>query len=210
MNRGVNISFAAFLTLCACGGGTSTWPRGKVPFVAIGFTPDEYATIYTAMIKWQLASGGRVQFLDVLLTDAPDGVDALVIIKTPPAPAALTNRIGYNNGSSVFLPDGFTERIVLHELGHVLGLIDEQSREDRDLFVRVLWENIPPALVTGWMYQDSILYDVREFPYDYLSVMHYHKIEAGIDWTSTPGPMGSDNISIIDAIKIQYLYEGAE
>ena len=32
--------------------------------------------------------------------------------------------------------------VVLHELLHTLGLWHEQSRLDRDRYVRILWENI--------------------------------------------------------------------
>ena len=32
--------------------------------------------------------------------------------------------------------------VVLHELLHTLGLWHEQSRLDRDQYVRILWENI--------------------------------------------------------------------
>ena len=35
--------------------------------------------------------------------------------------------------------------IVLHELLHVLGLWHEQSRQDRERYVRILWQNILPG-----------------------------------------------------------------
>ncbi|XP_039292598.1 astacin-like metalloendopeptidase [Nilaparvata lugens] len=71
-------------------------------------------------------------------------------------------------------PDCFKHAgTIQHELLHVLGLLHEQARPDRDQHVKVLWQNIddkhksdfgkaPPSMVTT--------YDV---PYDMFSVMHY-------------------------------------
>lgn len=37
---------------------------------------------------------------------------------------------------------------ILHELGHVLGYFHEQSRPDRDQYIRVLTQNIKPEQST--------------------------------------------------------------
>ncbi|VDO83028.1 unnamed protein product [Heligmosomoides polygyrus] len=65
--------------------------------------------------------------------------------------------------------------IVQHELMHVIGLWHEHMRADRDQYIKVNYNNIPPNYwsqfekVTPY---EATTYDV---PYDYKSVMHYGK-----------------------------------
>jgi len=60
---------------------------------------------------------------------------------------------------------------VIHEIGHALGLCHEQSRSDRDLYIRILWQNISPGMEHNFYQQISDGDDIG--PYDYESIMHY-------------------------------------
>ncbi|XP_058866216.1 hatching enzyme 1.2-like [Acipenser ruthenus] len=57
-----------------------------------------------------------------------------------------------------------------HELIHALGFFHEQSRPDRDSYVRINWQYIPADQVSNFYKQDI---NTLGMPYDYTSIMHY-------------------------------------
>ncbi|KAF7239478.1 Meprin A subunit alpha [Varanus komodoensis] len=63
--------------------------------------------------------------------------------------------------------------IVMHEILHALGLFHEQTRTDRDDYVKIWWEHVLPDQIHNFKkYGDSYLTDLNT-PYDYESIMHY-------------------------------------
>ncbi len=61
----------------------------------------------------------------------------------------------------------------IHELFHAVGAWHEQSREDRDLFVVIKWENIEEQHKHNFDQHVTDNDDVG--PYDYDSIMHYSR-----------------------------------
>jgi len=58
----------------------------------------------------------------------------------------------------------------VHEIGHNLGMFHEQSRDDHDQYVRILWQNIQENFKNQY---DMAPHAHTGVPYDLMSVMHY-------------------------------------
>ncbi|XP_015227342.1 PREDICTED: meprin A subunit beta-like [Cyprinodon variegatus] len=65
--------------------------------------------------------------------------------------------------------------IVEHEVLHALGFLHEQSRYDRDNFVRIILDNILKDRENNFIKFGSDQTTTNGVPYDYESVMHYSK-----------------------------------
>nr|KAF6462482.1 meprin A subunit alpha [Molossus molossus] len=63
--------------------------------------------------------------------------------------------------------------IIQHEILHALGFYHEQSRTDRDDYVKIWWDEILPGYQHNFnTYDDNFITDLNT-PYDYESLMHY-------------------------------------
>lgn len=82
----------------------------------------------------------------------------------------------------------------IHEIGHAIGLWHEQSRRDRDLFVRIIWENIDPEARHNFEQQISDADSIG--PYDYDSIMHYGRKFFSINGGDTIVPTLNPNARI--------------
>ncbi|XP_030622232.1 high choriolytic enzyme 1 isoform X2 [Chanos chanos] len=103
--------------------------------------------------------------------------------------------------------------IIQHELSHALGFYHEQTRSDRDQYVRINWEYISPSVAYNFYVQNTNNLDT---PYDYSSVMHYGRTAFSNQYgkeTITPIPdesvqIGqSQGLSDIDILRINKLYD---
>uniref|UniRef100_A0A8D2JL49 Meprin A subunit n=1 Tax=Sciurus vulgaris TaxID=55149 RepID=A0A8D2JL49_SCIVU len=64
---------------------------------------------------------------------------------------------------------------VQHEFLHALGFWHEQSRSDRDDYVKIVWDRIKPGRQHNFNIHDDTKSDFLNVPYDYISIMHYSK-----------------------------------
>ena len=54
-----------------------------------------------------------------------------------------------------------------------MGFFHEQSRPDREDYVKIIYENIQPDKVTDFEYYPTTVIKNLSFPYDYSSIMHF-------------------------------------
>lgn len=154
------------------------WPNAVVPFV---FAPDanHVADIGAMMTEYQ----DRTPIRFVARTDQYHHIEFTS------SPINNYGQIGRQwwgatkVGISPNLAAGPTaQTVIVHEIGHALGLFHEHTRKDRDAFVTINWLCVNP-LSYGNFFQrtDSASIDLER--YDTASVMHYFPTAFSIDGT---------------------------
>ncbi|CAL1154566.1 unnamed protein product [Cladocopium goreaui] len=107
--------------------------------------------------------------------------------------------------------------VIMHELGHALGMSHEQARQDRDEYIRINWMHVPQDYLEQYHSSPTSYIGSREMgfvPYDYRSVMHY---SADAAMQSLPivngqgvhdGSMGQRNdFSPSDVLQLRDMYQ---
>ena len=85
---------------------------------------------------------------------------------------SLLGRVG--GLQPIRLAEGCQVQQILHEIMHALGFIHQQSRQDRDQYVGVLWPNIDPKFWSQYsIVPESFMEGERGFAFDYNSIMLY-------------------------------------
>lgn len=118
--------------------------------------------------------------------------------------------VGMRGGQQfIWLGAGCSTGNTIHEIGHCVGLWHEQSREDRDNFVTIVWENIQPDARHN--FEQHITDGDDSGAYDYDSIMHYSAYAFAIDHSRptiiAPRPIGQrDDLSPGDIWTVNAMY----
>lgn len=62
---------------------------------------------------------------------------------------------------------------IVHELMHAVGFFHEQSRQDRDDYIEIVWRNVQNGADDQFEKYNLNVIDHLNEPYDYSSIMHY-------------------------------------
>ena len=160
------------------------WPGGQVPYEIDPAMPNQNR-VTDAIAHWQAntvirfvqrTSQNAAQFPNYVRFFQGDGCWSEVGMQG-------------NGQQHVSLGSGCTTGNAIHEIGHTVGLWHEQSREDRDSFVRIVWANIDPSKVHNF---DQHITDGDDVgAYDYGSIMHYPRTAFSVN--------GQDTIVVLQA-----------
>lgn len=139
------------------------WPNGVMPYILDPALANPQRTL-DAINHWNTLLAGVIRI--VPRSSEKD----YVRFKPASSSGNCSSFIGRTGGEQpVSLGGSCSTGNVIHEIGHALGLVHEQSREDRDTHVQVSLENTASDgnfSVTPW-WSDDVVY------YDYGSIMHY-------------------------------------
>ena len=152
------------------------WPNCRVPFTIDPALPNQQR-VTDAIAHWEANTNYRF----VARTTEADFV-------TFRPGSGCSSSVGRRGGQQfVNLAAGCSTGSTIHEIGHVIGLWHEQSREDRDLFVTINWAKIIPG--TEHNFNQHIADGDDIGAYDFGSIMHYPRNAFSVDGTDTITPI---------------------
>ena len=138
------------------------WPEGTVPYI-IGndVSAEQRRDIQLAIRAWNDNTVIRL---------IPRTTEANYVRFSNVESGYCRSQVGMvGEAQEISLPPiGCSPNNVAHEIGHAVGLWHEHEREDRDLYVTVLTENVDPRRMDSYQAKHP-----AAGPYDYASVMHY-------------------------------------
>lgn len=141
------------------------WPRGVVPYVIHSGLPNKQR-VTDAIEHWE--DNTRIRFVERTSQNASQYPN---YVRFRDATGCWSHVGMQGSRQDIGLANGCGRGSTIHEIGHAVGLWHEQSREDRDNFITINWQNITPGREHNF---NQHITDGDDYgPYDYGSIMHY-------------------------------------
>jgi hypothetical protein len=161
------------------------WPGGLVPYTVV----QALRTVVNQAIA-HFQTNTRIRFVERTAANAAQFPNFVAFEQQD----GCWSQVGMRGGRQVISLGAGCETmgIAVHEICHALGLWHEQSREDRDQNVRIVWANIEPGREHNFNQQITDGDDIGG--YDFGSVMHYGRRAFSRNNQDTIVPLGGQAI----------------
>ena len=142
------------------------WPGGQVSFAISSSSSGDRAAILAGINHWR--DHTCIQFTEVA---EGSSVQHIHFYKGKGCYSYIGKAAGFVQQKLSIGNNCAQLGVVVHEIGHAIGLYHQQSRNDRDTYVTILFENIAAEKEDNFKKISTA--NNYSVPYDLTSVMHY-------------------------------------
>ncbi|XP_026727517.1 low choriolytic enzyme-like [Trichoplusia ni] len=192
------------------------WPQGIVPYYVDPKSYDDVITTRIRMAMNTIESLSCIMFKEIPMMPPEFAGFKWLYITNPESERDCRHTTFVGSKGNVLLILGYDclkRRDIIHALFHVLGFNDEVTHPQRDMYVRILWQNIQPR------YRPLFRISTDEQPhkmmveYDTLSIMHFHDRAYSSNGGATIAPLISgllispaEKLSQLDIMKLRLAF----